>query len=88
MNSSSCDLSKETFRINKCPTIEFRMYDTSLPGYIVIPVKPREGNEEILAGLGYERVSEKEIEENQGLRRYPKYDLYKISKEILQEIHK
>lgn len=79
-------LRRESERTGKYPSISFRKYDTSLEGFVVIPVKP-EADEKTLAALGYSRVSAKEIRETKGLQRYPKLELFKISWQNLEEIH-
>ena len=45
-------LRRESERTSKYP-IDYSMYDTSLEGYVVIPVKPKENEEAILTELGY-----------------------------------
>ena len=79
-------LRRESERTSKYP-IDYRMYDTSLEGYVVIPVKPKENEEAILTELGYVKVSQKEIEATKGLQRYRDKLLYKIPWKTLKEIH-
>lgn len=76
-------LRRESERTSKYP-IDYSMYDTSLEGYVVIPVKHEEA---ILTELGYVKVSQKEIEATKGLQRYRDKLLYKIPWKTLKEIH-
>ena len=76
-------LRRESGRTSKYP-IDYSMYDTSLEGYVVIPVKHEEA---ILTELGYVKVSQKEIEATKGLQRYRDKLLYKIPWKTLKEIH-
>lgn len=80
-------LRKETERMNRVP-VGYSVYDTSLDGYVVIPVKPKESNQQILEEYEYEPVTDSEIQKAPGLRRYPKKELFKIKIEKLEEIHK